>query len=664
MTVPIAETQLPYPADDPAGVGALARGLRDARTQLSSFDSEISTARSTVSSWQATAAQAADAKASRLARNGQLVGSALDAAASAANTYADTLTTARISVDGLRDEWSTAGKQLNALIDLGELPAVELAQAQAQADKLTQALEEVTERYNRLVAQVADSVQTCRKAFADAAQAASDTDSDNVVSSAGGLPSSIAADVSALIASGALPPEAAGMTLAEFISHAESDWAGRLDQMPLLPLPAGSLLGSAFSDQFDPTTGLTTPVTTADSLAATFAGMSPEEASWMAVLYPRYLGNRDGVPFELRSQSNRVMMSAELGREQQRLTEYQALDAEAHRDKGFFDWDVWDDDDQDDNIKNSQDRIAFYDNMLNGKVTNYGATAGEPPEINHQVLYFDPAGNGKFAEMFGAIDSDTKNVGVLVPGTGTNMVSGSADRADSFVKESDGKLAMIYWAAGDFPQTIPEAAFSEPNDELAPDLVDFTREVNRTIADTGKDIPLTVAGHSYGGATVGTAEAEGLAADRILFIESAGAGTDVDSINDYHDANPDVRRFSMTAPGDFIEVVQGNPVSPHGADPDELEGLIQLHTGAYPDGYEQDGVDKSGVAIEGWSAHSNVFIPGSDSWNNMYNVFTGGMVTPYIAPTRTVLGYDEYGRPIEGPVEYPDQLPAPVPVDR
>jgi hypothetical protein len=118
----------------------------------------------------------------------------------------------------------------------------------------------------------------------------------------------------------------------------------------------------------------------------------------------------------------------------------------------------------------------------------------------------------------------------------------------------------------------------------------------------------------------------------------------------------------MTAPGDFIEAVQGNALSPHGADPDHLAGVTQLHTGAFPEGYVQDGVDKSDVVIEGWAAHSNVFVPGSDAWNNMYNVFTGGMVTPYIAPNQTVLGYDEYGRPIDGAMEYPDQLPAPIPV--
>jgi hypothetical protein len=662
MTVQTAETQLPYPGDDPAGVGALARGLRDARGQMSTFDSEISTARGQLSSWQAAEAQAADARATSLARNGQLVGSALDSAAAAAGTYADTLTSARISVDGLREEWATASKQLNRLVDLGTLPAEELAIAQAQADKLTESLNEITGRYNRLVAQVADSVESCRRALGHAAQAASDTDSDDVLSTAGGLPSSIAADVAAMIADGSLPPEAAGMTLAEFISHAETDWALKLDKGLLLPLPAGSLLTAAMVDGIDLSTGMIIPTTTANSLAAAFATMSPEERTWMAVLYPRYLGSRDGVPFETRAQANRVMISAELTREQGTLQNRLALDAEAQRDKGFWDWNIWDDDDQDQLIADSRAKIELYQHLLDDRVTNDRVGPNEPATIPRQILSFDASRNGEFAELVGTIDSSTQNVGVLVPGTNTTLMGaqGGVDRVTSFTAQSEGKLAMIYWAAGEFPQNL-EAAQGRFNDELAPDLVDFTAEVNRTVDGTGADIPVTVAGHSYGGATVGTAETLGLDADRILLIESAGAGAGVDSIAEYHNPNPDVGRYSMTAPGDFIDLVQGVPGGPHGADPDTVEGLTRLHTGNFPDGYVNgDGDDQSGQMIEGFSAHSNVFVPRSDAWWNMYNVFTGGEVTPYVAPQQDI--YATSHGTAQGPRYWPDELPVPVPV--
>lgn len=663
MTVATAETQLPYPGDEPGGIGAFAAGIRDGRRQLSTFDAELASARAGLSAqWQAGESRIADAKMQRLARNGAQVAGALDSAASAVGTYAEVLLSARTRVDGLRDEWRAAARKLQAYVDLGPLPADELTLAQQAADRLSASMQEMTERWSRVVAEVAEAVETCRRALAAAAQASSETDSDSVMSMTGGLPNSMAADVAALIASGTLPPEAARMTLAEFISHAESDWAGKLDKALSLPLPMGSLLNAAMVDGIDGSTGMVVPTTTAASLAAAFASMSPEERIWMAVLYPRYLGNRNGVPFETRAQANRVMISAELVREQETLQNRLALDAEAQRDKGFWDLNIWDDDDQDQLIAESQAKIDLYQNLINDRVANDHAAPGEPLTMARQILSFDPSGNGKFAELVGTIDANTRNVGILVPGTNTTLAGaqGGVDRVSSFADQSAGRLAMIYWADGAFPQN-QEAALGRFNDALAPDLVDFTAEVNRTVDATGVDIPVTVAGHSYGGATVGTAETLGLDADRTLLIEAAGAGAGVDSVAYYHNPNPDVGRYSMTAPGDFIELFQGFPGGPHGADPDSVAGLTRLHTGNFPEGYvNQDGKDMSGQMIEGFSAHSAVFEPRSDAWWNMYGVLSGGEVTPYVAPLhetvivpRGVAQGDRY---------WPDVLPSPVPV--
>ena len=118
----------------------------------------------------------------------------------------------------------------------------------------------------------------------------------------------------------------------------------------------------------------------------------------------------------------------------------------------------------------------------------------------------------------------------------------------------------------------------------------------------------------------------------------------------------------MTAPGDFIDIVQGVPGGPHGADPDAVDGLTRLHTGNFPDGYvNDDGEDQSGQMIEGFSAHSNVFVPRSDAWYNMYNVFTGGEVTPYVEPLQDTYVVGRGGA-AQGPRYWPDELPSPVPV--
>ncbi len=76
----------------------------------------------------------------------------------------------------------------------------------------------------------------------------------------------------------------------------------------------------------------------------------------------------------------------------------------------------------------------------------------------------------------------------------------------------------------------------------------------------------------------------GLTADQTMYVAAAGAGVGVDDPGDWHNRNPHVLRYSMTAPGDLIQAVQGIPGGPHGADPDEMAGVIHLATGHYDDG--------------------------------------------------------------------------------
>ena len=116
---------------------------------------------------------------------------------------------------------------------------------------------------------------------------------------------------------------------------------------------------------------------------------------------------------------------------------------------------------------------------------------------------------------------------------------------------------------------------------------------------------------------MGTAEALGLTADRTLYVAAAGAGVGVDDPSDWHNRNPDVLRFSMTAPGDFIEAVQGIPGGPHGADPDEMPGVIHLATGHYDDGR----------LMAGPQAHSDMLNWPSDAWRNILAVITGDSET-------------------------------------
>jgi pimeloyl-ACP methyl ester carboxylesterase len=267
-------------------------------------------------------------------------------------------------------------------------------------------------------------------------------------------------------------------------------------------------------------------------------------------------------------------------------------------------------------LTTSQQKIGLYQDIL----TN-----------NRQIIDFNPSGNGKIAELIGTIGPNTTNVGVLVPGTYTNMADFNdyAKDAASFVNaDPNGHLAMVAWADGGFPQTlVPAAADPSYAQASAPDLATFSHQLRDQInqqAGPDNNVQVTYAGHSYGGAVVGLAEQDGLDANRTLYVESAGMGHGVWSPSDLHDAQPDVQRYAMTAPGDPISAIQGVQVfgMGHGADPNTFPGVTDLATGNYP----------NGQPITGLAAHNGVFTTGSDAWKNMYGVFTGGAVTP--APPR------------------------------
>ncbi len=154
-----------------------------------------------------------------------------------------------------------------------------------------------------------------------------------------------------------------------------------------------------------------------------------------------------------------------------------------------------------------------------------------------------------------------------------------------------------------------------------------------------------------GGAIVGTAEQMGLRADRILHASSAATGI---LSGEYTNPNPDVQRYSMTAPGDLISVVQslprdasdqqwvdklpwiphtvdgqvGHPLGglPSATDPDKIPGVTRLDTGYY--GREGEHANE---VIVGRDSHGKYWDDyQSDAFHNMVAVISGGEATGYV----------------------------------
>jgi hypothetical protein len=320
------------------------------------------------------------------------------------------------------------------------------------------------------------------------------------------------------------------------------------------------------------------PAMSQDRISAQVGAMTPEGRERLIAEFPRQVGNTDGVPWDMRVAANRINIAQAI------------IDAD---DPG---------------------RVQFYRSLL-GEVDD---PAGSGRRVDRQILAFDP-GRASLVELNGNLSKAT-SVAVLVPGLNTTIEGSAANSqtARRFVSATRGDVATITYLGGPFPRGNPVAGLVDAADpryalDMGPRLVAFSEDVDRTVDATGRSVPVTYIGHSYGGSILGTAEALGMTADRTLYVAAAGAGVGVDDPGDWHNRNPHVLRFSMTAPGDFIQAVQGIPGGPHGADPDEMPGVIPLATGYYDDGR----------LMAGPNAHSDVLNWPSDSWRNILAVITG-----------------------------------------
>jgi hypothetical protein len=327
------------------------------------------------------------------------------------------------------------------------------------------------------------------------------------------------------------------------------------------------------------------PTATPDRIADQIAAMTPAQRARLIEDAPFMVGNTNGVPWDMRFAANRVNI------------------AQAVRDETGTD-------------PNALRRIGFYLDLLR----DVDDPAGSGQRVDRQILAFDPA-RSTLVELNGDLDT-ASSVAVLVPGMNTTVEGSAAntETARRFVAATHGEVAAITYLGGPFPHgpnviaALAEAADPHYALEMAPRLAAFSGDVDRTVDATGRQVAVTYVGHSYGGSILGTAEALGMTADRTLYVAAAGAGVGVDDPGDWHNRNPHVLRFSMTAPGDVIELVQGLPGGPHGADPDEMLGVIRLATGHYDDG----------TPMAGPRAHTDVIDrQDSDSWRTILAVITG-----------------------------------------
>ncbi|GEM33352.1 hypothetical protein NN3_43590 [Nocardia neocaledoniensis NBRC 108232] len=364
----------------------------------------------------------------------------------------------------------------------------------------------------------------------------------------------------------------------------------------------------------------------ADERATFLAGLSPEAQRQLVIAAPEKLGNLNGVPFAMRVEANEINIRNAL------TTEKAKADPDESR------------------VKQLEAMLAPIPNPEGTGTLDTTAAATATPRldmVDRKFVMFSTEGNGRMIEMLGEMKSGAPGVGVYVPGTSTNLNgSGSNHVAAWNLADKTGGPVFLYME-GDFPQSLTSLSDGAPSPrfaaDMSPRLVEFGREIDREVATSMPGTPVTYVGHSYGGSIVGSAEQLGLRADRILHASSAGTGV---FDTGWNNPNPDVRRYSMTAPGDLIGVVQSYPEggltvpggiqlpgNPHasealGGDPDEAPGVIRLDTGFY--GSARDG-HEAGEVIFGTDGHGGYWNdPRSTAFENIAGVIAGTGATAYV----------------------------------
>lgn len=297
-----------------------------------------------------------------------------------------------------------------------------------------------------------------------------------------------------------------------------ADWADAQVDMSALRKSAGSYL------QRDDIPKGKSPVEN----ARWWKGLSADEKSDYASLFPASIGALDGVPSEVRDEANRAVFAEKRSEYKIRLG---AIPPEPWpkwvSTGGPYASQVCSDEWQEWNRKYHFEEVDAADKGMDA-IQKRLDPAGADGLPEAYLLGFSPEGNGRAIIANGNPDT-ADHTAVYVPGTSSNLsgVDGDIRRMTNLWRTAEPmaggqSVSTVTWLGYDAPQKLGYATQSHYADDGAPAFNGFIDGLKAS-HESGTGGHLTAIGHSYGTTLIGSAARQGeLNADDVVFGGSPG----------------------------------------------------------------------------------------------------------------------------------------------
>lgn len=377
-----------------------------------------------------------------------------------------------------------------------------------------------------------------------------------------------------------------------------------------------------------------------DEVAAAWDSLEDEDRTRLLLTYPNVFGNLNGVSLEERATINEITVAGLRHKVEKSLEDYkeepnwgELYPGPGNRGTLLEEKKKW---------HAEKLRLEAQQKGLNSAWEAYRMDRDHNPKQKntqgneYRVVNISLEGEGQIATMRGHISPETKNIVAFTPGTHTDMES-VADYNNTLNAMGQGRegTVEIYWADGQFPgKTDPltgkDTLSSLIADNATPDFAErdaasqaaFDRALDREAVNATQ----TWVGHSAGSSKLGTAEREGLTADKVLYMAPAGPGHGVSSLADV--ASPEADRAMIQSRTDKIAIAQDQGGAANSGSysrrghPDQVVGAVRLDEGLMK--------DNSKVQDQEIWGHNAVLSPESTSMQNATSFIYGDPVIPYL----------------------------------